>query len=80
MAGGDRFRKHLEIELHHRQQTRSRYSLRVFARELSVDYSFLSKLMNGSRSFTPLTLRRLGPKLGLSYEETDLYLEDILQK
>ena len=80
MANGDKFRTFLEGELEHRKKIKPSYSGRIFAKDLGVDFSFLAKLLNGSRAFTPLTLRRIGPNLGLSHEQIEVYQEDILRK
>jgi uncharacterized protein (TIGR02147 family) len=80
MANGEKFRKFLESEFERRKLAKTDFSIRSFAKELDVDYSFLAKLINGSRAFTPLTLRRLGPQFKLSNEQNELFLEDILRK
>jgi uncharacterized protein (TIGR02147 family) len=80
MAIRDSFRLLLETEYKHRKQLNHEYSVRFFAKDLGVDHSLLAKILKGSRSITPLTLRRLGPKLGLSQGATDSYLDEILSQ
>lgn len=63
------FRTFLEEELARRNQNYPRYSLRAFARELDVDSSFLSKILNGKRTVTLRTIRMFGERLNLSQDE-----------
>jgi uncharacterized protein (TIGR02147 family) len=67
------FRVFLEQELARRNSENPNYSLRAFARDLGVDSSFLSKLLNGKRSMTVRTIKSLAPRLPLSEAETQMY-------
>lgn len=62
------FRLYLEQELNRRSAANPTYSLRAFARDLGVDSSFLSKLLNGKRSMTARTIVALTARLALSEE------------
>jgi uncharacterized protein (TIGR02147 family) len=64
------FRAFLEQELARRNSANPSYSLRAFARDMDVDSSFLSKLLNGKRSMTARTIMSLAPRLALA--ETDI--------
>jgi transcriptional regulator with XRE-family HTH domain len=59
------FRTLLQSELHRRRAANARYSLRSFARFLSLDHSTLSQILRGKRRVTPRTVRAIGRKLGL---------------
>ena len=60
------FRILLQTEFDRRRTTNARYSLRSFARWLSVDHSALSQILRGKRRLTARTVRTLGRKLRLS--------------
>ena len=70
------FRTFLEHELARRNSVNPNYSLRAFARDLGVDSSFLSKLLNGKRSMTVRTIINLAPRLSLPEAE----VQDFIQK
>jgi uncharacterized protein (TIGR02147 family) len=80
MPNSENFRSLLESELRHRQNRRNGYSIRDFARDLSLEHSFLAKILNGTRAVTPLTIQRVAPQLGLTPETSSLYQEAVLQK
>lgn len=63
------FRQYLQQELIKRCHKNPSYSLRAFAKQLDIEPSFLSKILNNKRSITPKTVRRLGSKLELSIEK-----------
>ncbi|HEY8270454.1 MAG TPA: TIGR02147 family protein [Pseudobdellovibrionaceae bacterium] len=67
------FRTFLEQELARRNSANPNYSLRAFARDLSVDSSFLSKLLNGKRSMTVRTIMSLAPHLALSQDQAKAF-------
>ncbi|WP_413288809.1 TIGR02147 family protein [Bdellovibrio sp. HCB337] len=69
------FRTFLEQELSRRSSVNPNYSLRAFARDLGVDSSFLSKLLNGKRSMTARTILSLAPRLSLSEQEVQDYIQ-----
>lgn len=60
------FRDLLIDELTRRRARNPRYSMRAFARALSIDHSSLSQLMRGKRRLTPRSIRHLGTALRLS--------------
>lgn len=70
------FRTFLEQELCRRNSLNPNYSLRAFARDLGVDSSFLSKLLNGKRAMTVRTILSLAPRLGMD----DALVKDYIQK
>jgi transcriptional regulator with XRE-family HTH domain len=55
----------LTAEFERRRSANPRYSLRAFARDLSVDHSTLSRLLRGKRRLTVRTVRALGAALRL---------------
>ena len=59
------FRSVLVTELHRRRAVNRRYSLRSFARDLSLHHSTLSQMLRGRRRLTGRTVRALGPRLRL---------------
>jgi transcriptional regulator with XRE-family HTH domain len=61
-----RFRRFLQEELARRCARNPRYSLRAFARYLTLDHSTLSQLLRGRRRFTARTIERVGKRLSLS--------------
>lgn len=69
------FRTFLEQELARRNSVNSNYSLRAFARDLGVDSSFLSKLLNGKRSMTVRTILSLAPRLSLPEVEIQEFIQ-----
>src|SRR5437868_10916749 len=69
------FRTFLEQELTRRSSANPNYSLRAFARDLGVDSSFLSKLLNGKRSMTARTIYTLAPRLALSEEQIQGFVQ-----
>lgn len=60
-----------------RQQGNPRYSLRAFARDLNVDSSTLSQIMNGKRPIPAKIARDVARKLELDPKETTLFVESI---
>jgi uncharacterized protein (TIGR02147 family) len=68
------FRIFLEEELGRRSATNPTYSLRAFARDLGVDSSFLSKLLNGKRSMTARTIIALAARLSLPEDEVQKFV------
>lgn len=69
------FRTFLEQELSRRNSANPNYSLRAFARDLGVDSSFLSKLLNGKRSMTARTILTLAPRLSLAEAEVQSFVK-----
>jgi transcriptional regulator with XRE-family HTH domain len=65
------FRIILQTEFDRRRATNPRYSLRSFARSLSVDHSALSQILRGKRRLTARSVRALGRRLRLSASAID---------
>jgi uncharacterized protein (TIGR02147 family) len=62
---GDGIGAHLGAELERRCKTNPRYSLRAFARSLSMEPSYLSKVIRGERAPTASVILRAGTRLGI---------------
>lgn len=60
------FRRHLQNELAKRAKKNSRFSIRAFARTLSVEPSSLAQVLSGKRTLTDQMCLRLSGPLGLS--------------
>ena len=60
------FRIVLQTEFDRRRSANRRYSLRAFARALSVDHSTLSQILRGRRRLTGRNVRALGLRLRLT--------------
>jgi transcriptional regulator with XRE-family HTH domain len=56
----------LKTEFERRRSANSRYSLRSFARDLSIDHSTLSQILRGRRRLTGRSVRALGRRLRLA--------------
>lgn len=63
------FRTLLQAELDRRRAINARYSLRAFARALSVDHSTLSQILRGKRRLTARNVQALGRRLRLPAHE-----------
>jgi transcriptional regulator with XRE-family HTH domain len=60
------FRTVLQTEFDRRRAANHRYSLRSFARALSIDHSTLSQILRGRRRLTGRNVRALGRRLHLT--------------
>jgi hypothetical protein len=60
------FRAVLAAEFDRRRSSNPRYSLRSFARDLSVDHSTLSQILRGKRRLTGRNIRTFGRRLRLA--------------
>ena len=69
------FRWFLQEELANRCARNPRYSLRAFAKYLTLDHSTLSQLLRGRRRFTGRTIDRIGKRLRLSSEMITQFIE-----
>jgi uncharacterized protein (TIGR02147 family) len=67
------FRLLLQAELGRRCASNSHYSLRAFAKFLTVDHATLSQLLRGKRRLTKRMIRKLGTRLGLDEEKIAAY-------
>ena len=56
----------LQTEFVRRRSANARYSLRSFARDLSIDHSTLSQILRGRRRLTGRNVRALGRRLRLA--------------
>lgn len=63
-------REYLLAELERRVQTNSRYTLRAFARHLSLSPGELSEVLRGKRALGTRALTRVGQALGLNATES----------
>jgi uncharacterized protein (TIGR02147 family) len=70
------FNIYLQEEFERRKCKNSNYSLRAFARSLSIGHTPLSEIMKGKRNISSKMKEKLGLKLGLSLEEIDQFIED----
>lgn len=68
------FREFLQNELANRCSENTSYSLRAFARSLSIDHSSLSQILRGKRKLTKSSIHRLGEEIGLEQDRTDHFL------
>lgn len=59
------FRTVLQTEFDRRRTANRRYSLRAFARSLSIDHATLSQILRGKRRLTARKLSALGERLRL---------------
>jgi DNA-binding transcriptional regulator YdaS (Cro superfamily) len=59
------FRVRVQTEFDRRRSLNRRYSLRAFARSLSIDHSALSQILRGKRRLTARRVRALAPKRAL---------------
>ncbi len=60
---------YLKNDFHKRHHNNSKYSLRSYANTLQLSSSFLSKLLNGKRSVTPKTFKKITYCLNINPEE-----------
>ncbi len=71
------FIKKLQEELRIRQLKNSRYSLRTFSRDLDVNYSILSRVMNNKIPYTKKLLLKIAETLPLQHDEVQYYLRTL---
>ena len=79
MNGSTDFRKYLQTELLQRCKKNPSYSLRAFAKQLSVDPSTLSKILKGKRPLGSKLIVQLGSRCGLKPGDLKPYLADSLE-
>jgi len=72
--GPHSFRDLLATEFSERKAKNPRYSLRAFARNLDLESSHLSKLLNGKRPLNRALAKKLATKLNLSLEQLERLL------
>lgn len=68
------FQGYLRSELIRRCRSNPRYSLRAFAKNLGMDNSTLSKIINGKRPVGEKTIRSISEKLGLREKEITKFI------
>lgn len=68
-------RQYLKAELELRQQRRPQYSLRAFARDLSMSPSTLSDFLHGKLGLSKERVRFIGQKLNLSNDQQDHFCD-----
>jgi transcriptional regulator with XRE-family HTH domain len=69
------FADFLEFELERRRNRNPRYSLRAFARDLSIDHATLSQWLRGKRTITRECREELARKLELTEAEREFGFE-----
>lgn len=87
------YRTELRMELERRMAKNPQYSLRAFSRAISLDPSYVSKILNGQRSVTERVIKKISEHLGVlplehlssqksdnKYEENYKYIEEHEQK
>ena len=62
-------RERLKLEFAKRRVRNPRYSLRAYARSLSIHHTTLKRVLDGSRGLSPATLDGVCAKLGYSPDE-----------
>lgn len=62
-------REHLQLEFTRRVARNPRYSLRAYARSLSLHHATLKRVLGGSRGFSKASLARVCGRLGCTREE-----------
>lgn len=68
------YRKVLNTKLVERIEKNPKYSLRAFAKALSIDASALSKILNGTRYLSEELATSILDRLDLNHEERELFL------
>ena len=68
------YRHLLRSELLGRIKRNARYSVRAFARDLSVSSAFMSQVLNGNRSLSEANGLKVARALGWEIQKTDLFL------
>jgi uncharacterized protein (TIGR02147 family) len=71
-------RQYLKSELEIRQQRRPQYSLRAFARDLSMSPSTLSDFLQGKLGLSKSRVEHIGEKLNLSLDQRE-HFNDLLE-
>lgn len=69
------FREFLGQEFNRRTKSNSNYSIRAFARDLSINDSTLSQLIHGKRPLTSQRIIQIGQKIGLSSKDIERYVK-----
>jgi uncharacterized protein (TIGR02147 family) len=69
------FRAYLQNEFSRRLAANSQYSLRAYARALDIAPSALSAILNNKRPLTDKAIQRLAPKVGVSPQVAQKYLQ-----
>lgn len=72
----EKFRHFLRQTLVERCKANEAYSMRAFARDLKIDNSALSKIINGKRSLGRKVIERLSYELDLAPEQIEYYLSN----
>ena len=71
------FRLYLQTEFLRRSSINPLYSIRAFARLLGTDFSALAKILSGKRKIGPITIRKLGPRVGLRPDQISVFTDKI---
>lgn len=70
----------LAEHLANKQKVNSRYSLRAFARDLSMDSSTLSQIIRGKRSLPISAADRVAALLNLTGQERENFMQSLEKK
>jgi uncharacterized protein (TIGR02147 family) len=73
--GNTDYRQLLKMELLARVKRNPKYSLRAFARDLSISNAFLSQVLNGNRSLSDEKGLHIASLLAWDSEKTELFLK-----
>ena len=71
------YRRILQESYRKKQSVNSRYSIRAFARDLSVSSSFLSDVLNGRKTLSFNMAKKLSERLALNSIEKDVFLSSV---
>lgn len=70
----------LQAELVRRCKVNPKYSLRAFAKLLGIESSALSKILNGKRTISRSTLRRIAPRVALSPQALEGFERSLVER
>jgi uncharacterized protein (TIGR02147 family) len=77
MTGKQNYRNILKESFANRCKRNPRYSLRAFAKDLSISPGRLSNILNEKAGLSPQTALHITNKLGLSVEEKEFFLSSV---
>ncbi len=73
------YRKILNFEFEKRQRFNSSYSLRAFARDLSISPSRVSEILNGKQGLSVISAKKIAKQLQYNKFETDYFVDLVLK-
>lgn len=74
------YQHYILTEFQERKSRNPSYSLRAFARDVGVAAPKLSEILRGKKGLSEASARKLAPRLGLSKEESDLFVNLVIAK